>query len=584
MKSREEMMDIVLASPGLLQRIARSAGAASGDGQASRERAREYFLEIASDYNERWLNLWKRTLSFLWRAIYDDFVIDQEGMAKLREIAHRMPCVILPSHRSHVDYLILSYIFYLQKIPLPHVAAGDNMNFWPLGPIFRQSGAFFLRRRFQGDNLYADVFLAYVETLLSEGVPIEFFLEGGRSRTGKMVQPKYGMLAMILRAYQHRVSEDIALLPVYLGYDRIIEEDSYLAELSGASKRSESVLDVIKHAKIMRHRYGNIYLNFGEPISLKSYFAGHTKKFAELTTAEQQALYRDVGSLVVSGINRVSVTTPLALVAAALLCHGRRETTEALLVEIFGAFTDYLGYQKTKLAPSLAFRDQARTAAVQIFLKRGCLDYKKNKGGNNRAEGSYLLADAERLRLEYYKNNIIHHFVPLSFLSAAILSGPETLIDWRLVREEYIFLKGLFAQEFLRGKDHDVEIASAQAYLRQRGVLKTVNERGEEVLPEGRESLLPFAGLVQSYLESYLTVFRACAQLDEEPEKEKDQLDYIRGWAAKMNTRGGIRRAESISGAYYANALKFLRGEAVMGPVIDKNRLASLQSHLARFL
>jgi glycerol-3-phosphate O-acyltransferase len=238
------MMEIVLAAPGLQRTIARLAEVGDGDEQACRERARKYFLEIASDYNERWLGVWERTLSLLWSKIYDDFIIDQDGIAKIREITRRMPCVILPCHRSHVDYLILSYIFYQQKIPLPHVAAGDNMNFWPLGYIFRQSGAFFLRRSFQGDDLYADVFATYLETLLREGLPIEFFLEGGRSRTGKMVMPKYGMISMILRAYQDKVSDDIALLPVYLGYDRIIEEHSYLAELSGAAKKNESALDV----------------------------------------------------------------------------------------------------------------------------------------------------------------------------------------------------------------------------------------------------------------------------------------------------------------------------------------------------
>ncbi len=117
------MMGIVLASPGLQQRIARLAG--DGVGQDARERVRKYFLEIASDYSERWLGLWERTLSCLWRTIYEDFVIDQEGMDKIREITSQIPCVILPCHRSHADYLILSYIFYQQKIPLPHIAGHD---------------------------------------------------------------------------------------------------------------------------------------------------------------------------------------------------------------------------------------------------------------------------------------------------------------------------------------------------------------------------------------------------------------------------------------------------------------------------
>ena len=593
------MMDIVLAAPGLQRTIARLAGVADGNGQVGRERARKYFLEIASDYNERWLGVWERTLSLLWRAIYDDFVIDQDGIAKIRAITGRMPCVILPCHRSHVDYLILSYIFHQQKIPLPHVAAGDNMNFWPLGYIFRQSGAFFLRRRFQGDDLYAHVFATYVATLLREGVPIEFFLEGGRSRTGKMLTPKYGMISMIMRAYQDKVGDDIALLPVYLGYDRIIEEHSYLSELRGASKKSESALDVIKHMKIIMHRYGRVYLNFGDPIFLKSYFAAQTKNYTELTVAGQQAIYRDVGRRVVSEINRVAVATPVAIVAAALLCHGGRETTGARLAEIFNAFCDYLCHRKVKMAPSLALKEEALTATIQIFINWVCLVHKDIRGEKNGTAEAYLLPDDQRLRLEYYKNNIIHHFIPVSFLAMAILACSEEAISWSGLRDDYIFLKRVFSLEFMMGDDHDGELAAVLAYLRRCGTLKKEEETVVWELEEGaRERLIPFAGLVRSYLESYQVAFNACLQFNNALETEKDQQNYIRVWAEKMYARGEIRRAESMSGATYANVLKFLQEEAIIssaisrteekaegiGAVIDKDRLATVQSHLARFL
>lgn len=599
MKSRKEMMKIVLAAPGLQRTIARIAGVGDGDEQACREKARKCFLEIASDYNERWLGVWERTLSRLWRNIYDDFIIDQDGIASIREITRRMPCVVLPCHRSHVDYLILSYIFYQHQIALPHVAAGDNMNFWPLGYIFRQSGAFFLRRRFQGDDLYADVFATYVETLLREGVPIEFFLEGGRSRTGKMVMPKYGMISMILRAYQDKVSDDIALLPVYLGYDRIIEEHSYLAELSGAAKKNESALDVIKHTKIMMHRYGRVYVNFGDPISLKSYFAAQTKSFAELTAAEQQVTYRDVGYRVVAEINRIATATPVAVVAAAILCHGGRETKGSVLAETFSAFHDYLMFRKVTLAPSLALKDKALAAAIQSVIEWGCLVHKEIPGETNGAADSYLLPDDKRLRLEYYKNNIIHHFISLSFLATAILACPEAVIPFQLVREDYNFLKRIFSLEFMMEDDHDHELAKVYGYLRLLNMLKKDEVKGDWELEGGtRERLLPFSGLVRSYLESYLTAFAACSQFNNELEREKDQLNYIREWAERKYSRGEIVRAESISVANYANALKFLRGEGVISPaslrteeketgigaVIDKDRLATLQNHLIRLL
>ena len=592
-------MDIVLAAPRLQRTITELAGVVDGDGPFDRERAQKYFLEIASDYNERWLGFWERTLSLLWLAIYDDFIIDQNGIDQIREITRQTPCVILPCHRSHVDYLILSYIFYQQKIPLPHIAAGDNMNFWPLGYLFRQSGAFFLRRRFQGDDLYADVFATYVETLLREGVPIEFFLEGGRSRTGKMLMPRYGMISMILRAYQGEVSDDIALLPVYLGYDRIIEEHSYLAELSGASKKSESVLDVIKNAKIMMHRYGCVYVNFGLPISLKSYFAAQTKNFTELTAAEQQTTYQEVGHLVVSEINRVSTATPIALAASALLCHGGRETKGSVLADTFSLFHDYLTYKKVTMAPSLALKDEALVTAIQTFIKWACLIHKEIPGEKSEVEDLYLVPDNQRLRLEYYKNNIIHHFIPVSFLVTAMLACSGAAISPQLVKQDYIFLKRIFSLEFMMGDEHDDELAEAFEYLRRLGMLKNDEKNGGWELREGAQArLLPFSGLVRSYFESYLAAFQACLQMNNRLESEQEQLNYIRSWTEKMYARGEISRAESLSGVTYTNVLKLLRGETIMssasvrteekgggsGAVIHKDRLAALQSHLARFL
>ena len=136
-----------------------------------------------------------------------------------------------------------------------------------MGYIFRKSGAFFLRRSFKGNELYAEVFARYVKVLLKEGLPLEFFIEGGRSRTGKMVMPKYGLLSMILQAYQEKACDDLAVIPVYIGYDRVIEEKAYLKELGGAPKEKEKTTDMIRSGKLLRKRYGRVYMNVGEPIT-----------------------------------------------------------------------------------------------------------------------------------------------------------------------------------------------------------------------------------------------------------------------------------------------------------------------------
>jgi len=596
LKKRTEMMAAVLQSPGLQRAIERSSRAGEGDEKTLQERARQYLLEIAADYDERWLNVWEKVLSRLWRIIYDDFVIDQSGVEKIREISRKMPFVILPCHRSHADYLIIAYILYRHGVPLPFVAAGDNMNFWPLGYIFRQSGAFFLRRSFQGNDLYADVFTAYVETLLREGVSIEFFVEGGRSRTGKMLMPKYGMVSMLVRAYQERVCDDLAFIPVYIGYDRIVEENAYLKELQGVSKRRESMLDVIKHSKIMMRRYGRVYVNFGNPLFLKS--ALRQKSFAGIAGDDKQLLYRNIGHAVVSEINRVSVATPASLVAASLLCHNRKEITGDLLRATFTLLYDYLSYRKVNLAPALAAREEAVPAVLELFSRRGFLLPKSVRKEKKGFAGLYLLPDDKRLNLEYYKNTLIHHFLSLGLAALSVLSRREKEIAYSSIKDDCIFLKMLFREEFIWGGDEDIEIRGSLAYLEEQGAITSAEGNVVGKNDGTKEVLGSFSGLLRSYLESYWVVLNACSPDENKLAGGKNGLPYIRQWAYEMYKRGDIKRAESISDANYNNALKFLRGEGIINyespsgkgtrdgcfQVADERRLENLRLRLSNFM
>ena len=280
LKSREEIIGMVLRDKGLvafMEETAAKAKKGKRDFAAVRKEARKYLEEIASDYNEIFVEIWEKILTWLWNNIYDGVVVDGEGIAKIRQVSKKMPFVIIPCHRSHIDYLLLSYSFYKNNIQMPFVAAGTNLSFFPMGYIFRKSGAFFLRRSFKGNELYAEVFARYIKVLLKEGLPLEFFIEGGRSRTGKMVMPKYGLLSMILQAFQEKACDDLAAIPVYIGYDRVIEEKAYLKELGGAPKEKEKTTDMIRSSKLLRKRYGRVYMNVGEPILLKSYLAAQEK-------------------------------------------------------------------------------------------------------------------------------------------------------------------------------------------------------------------------------------------------------------------------------------------------------------------
>ena len=568
LKSREEIIEMVLRDKELvafMEETAVKENKGKRDFHAVRKEARKYLDEIASDYNEIFIEIWEKILTWLWNNIYDGLVVDVEGIAKIRQVSKKMPFVIIPCHRSHIDYLLLSYIFFKNNIQMPFVAAGTNLSFFPMGYIFRKSGAFFLRRGFKGNELYAEVFTRYVKVLLKEGLPLEFFIEGGRSRTGKMVMPKYGLLSMIIQAYQEKACEDLAAIPVYIGYDRVIEENAYLKELGGAPKEKEKATEMIKSGKLLRKRYGRVYMNVGDPILLKSYLAEQEKPFEEMTVAERQSLYRRIGYTIVRAINQVSVVTPFALTAAGLLCYDRRGISLGELREVLALFHDYLSSRRVSFAMTFADREMAVAEALNLFVQSGLISRMGAEDEEEEIEEIvYSLEDDKRMNLEYYKNNILHYFLPAIFVATSILTSPEDMIPVNRISDDYSFFKRLFRHEFIfddQKKDLD-EVRETLSYLRDRGMIAGFD--GEErawieVKGRGRTSLLPFAGLIHNYMESYWVVVRGCYYLRTGPKAERDWLKYIRGLGARMYRKGEIRRAEALSQSNYQSAIWYLQ-------------------------
>ncbi len=606
LKSREEIINITLGDERLQETIARLAAKEKKSPESLRQTARKHLQAIAADYNEGLIQVWARFLTWLWNNIYDGLVIDREGLAGIRTLSKRMPFVIIPCHRSHIDYLVLSYVFYKQKIQMPFVAAGDNLSFWPIGYIFRKSGAFFLRRTFKGSDIYGDVFAQYLKTLLKEGLPLEFFIEGGRSRTGKMVLPKYGLLSMIIQAYHEKACNDLALIPVYIGYDKVVEEKAYLNELTGTEKEREKTTDVIKSSKILRKRFGSVYVNVGKPILLKSYLAEQEKTLTEMSITERQSFYRKIGYEIVLAINKVSLVTPFSLVAAGLLSHDRRGITHEDLMQVLDGYYEYLTHRNVKFASTFSNRQRALYDALTLFDQSGAISRIGADDEDEEIEEIvYSLEEEKRLGLEYYKNNILHFFLPLSFVAASILSSRADLIPLSQIIDDYQFFKRLFRHEFIfddRMDDLD-EVNDVLAYLNKREMVfakERLQRAWIEVTGAGRAHLRPFSGLIHNYIESYWVVVRGCTYLRKKAKSEKEFIKKLHHLGTKIYHKGEIMRTEALSQANYANALRFVREDEVVqfGDIFikgkqsktplytlaDAKRLESLRRQLFRFL
>ena len=241
--------------------------------------ARKDAIEIAANYSQAFVRFMSVLLAWLWTRLYEG--VDFEHVEKMSEIGDGAEIIYVPCHRSHMDYLLLSYVIYRKGFAVPHVAAGINLNLPVIGRFLRKGGAFFLRRTFKGDAVYAAVFAKYLGFMMARGHALEYFIEGGRSRTGRLLSPRTGMLSMTVRAYLRDPKRPVVFMPVYFGYERIVEGRTYIGELSGLPKEKESVFGLLKATvSVLRSKLGKVHVNLGQPISLDELLDRHSPGLA----------------------------------------------------------------------------------------------------------------------------------------------------------------------------------------------------------------------------------------------------------------------------------------------------------------
>ncbi len=328
---RWTLVDTMIATEPMQTAIAAEANRL-GVGLAEAEgRARKFAWEIASDFSYPVLRAGELVLTRLWTRLYDAVRV-----LRVEEIAKAAPgkeLVYLPNHRSHVDYLLLSYFVYMSGLAPIHIAAGANLNFPIVGPILRRGGAFFLRRSFKGEPLYAATFREYMHTMLAKGFPIAYFIEGGRSRSGRTLSPKGGLLGMTLESCMRGHPRPLLLVPVYIGYEKLLEGRTLIAELEGAPKKRESLGALFGAVKGLRRVYGNAYMNFGEPFPLEPFLDREAPGWNALDDdARRDTARRLTGRLaraMAERINAAVVINPVNLFAMAILAVRARRWTSA---------------------------------------------------------------------------------------------------------------------------------------------------------------------------------------------------------------------------------------------------------------
>jgi len=407
------------------------------------KKAFKYANEICSDINYPIVRNLQRGLSWFWNKRYDGIHI--QNLDKIKSIADDNSLVYLPCHRSHIDYLALSFILLEKGLMLPHIAAGNNLNLPVLGGIGKGGGAFFMRRSFRDNKLYSLIFFQYFKRLLQRGSSVEFFPEGGRSRSGFTLQAKPGLLSMTIRSFASLSDEKVKLIPTYIGYEKIIEGNSYLSELLGEEKKRENFLDLFKTIKDFGNFLGNAYINFGEPIDLKD-FLEQNEGLKDYTIDSpldrpiwlKKATSR-LGIEVMKGINKSSAITTSSLFSLSLLT----ETTQSLDTKIISKrielFIDLI--QRNQNFKDVWLTEDSPEKIIAKTEELGLINSQLIGG-----EKVFRPTRNEAALLSFYQNNISHFFLLYSLVCLSLkyveeLSEKEIL---RLTNLVYPFLQSDF--------------------------------------------------------------------------------------------------------------------------------------------
>ncbi|MBP8898659.1 MAG: glycerol-3-phosphate 1-O-acyltransferase PlsB, partial [Sulfuritalea sp.] len=469
---RRTQLHALLNTPSVCKAIALDAETRGIPLVAAQKSAREFAFEIASDYTYSVIRAFALFLTWVWNKVYDG--VEVHNFDRVTNVAPGHGIVYVPCHRSHVDYLLLSYIIFNRGLMVPHIAAGANLNLPVVGSILRRSGAFFLRRKLKGEPLYAAVFLEYLHLMIDRGFPIEYFIEGGRSRSGRMLPPKAGILAMTVQSFVRSHSRPLVFVPVYIGYEKLMEGKSYIAELHGRPKKSESLFDLVAAARLLRRNFGQAHVNFGPPLALEEFLDRQHPAWREEAFDTQAPWLRgavDATAMQLArSINAHAVVNPVNLVALTLLSTPKHAADRRLLERQIGHVQALLGEPPwaDSIIPCATPAEQVIACALRLDMVQ-CQPHPL---------GDIIRADEQQAAsLAYFRNNVLH-VLALPALLACLVSHNQRLPRPR-AREAIRGIYGLLRTELFlpwEAGDLDAAIEHSEAALARRGLILTEAE------------------------------------------------------------------------------------------------------------
>ncbi|MDQ6778490.1 MAG: glycerol-3-phosphate 1-O-acyltransferase [Actinomycetota bacterium] len=520
--------------------------------------ASDYLREMVASHSRFAIDAWEQFGRWMSRAY--DVEVDPVAVEELRRLSAGKPLVFLPSHRSYLDPVVLRSALYQEGFAPNHVLGGLNVSFWPIGPVARRSGVVFIRRSIRDDPVYKLVLREYIGYLVRKRFNLEWYMEGGRTRTGKLRPPRYGLLNYLVQAYRAGGIDDVLLIPTSIVYDQLYEVGAMAAEEHGAQKSPESLGWLVGYARAQGRGFGKARVGFGEPLSLHE----------ALGDEEREHAVERIGIEVSHRINRVTPITETALVALALLGGDDRALT---LEEVRATLDPLLEHVRIRSLPTLGDLEIANPeglrAALDALTRHGVA--REYTGGS---EWVWSISPERHLEAAFYRNSIVHFFLNRAIAELVLVyvdeKQPPDPVEagWRealrvrdLLKFEFFFAP---THEFERELREELELLDPDWELR-------VGDPGAAwtALTETRLRLAPL--LLSSFLEAYLVVAERLADRDPgETIDEKEFLAECLGVAHQYRLQQRIHSTESISRELFVTALRLAGNRRLVDPGGDE--------------
>jgi glycerol-3-phosphate O-acyltransferase len=530
-------------------------------------RAQKIATEIAANYSQPFVTFAALALGKLWNRLYDG--VDFEHVEKLQEAGDNAELIYVPCHRSHMDYLLLSYVLYRKGFALPHVAAGVNLNLPIVGRFLRKGGAFFLRRSFKGDALYAAVFAKYLGVMMARGHALEYFIEGGRSRTGRLLAPRTGMLAMTVRSYLNDPRRRPVFIPVYFGYERIVEGNTYRGELSGAPKQTETVLGLLKSLPALRSKFGKVHVNLGVPIELEPLLRARNPAWVG-GPLDDDAIDPDwlrdtvteLAARIMQRINAAAAVTPINLVATAMLATARQVMPERDLVRQLDLYGRLL--RAAPYAPEVTLSAATAPQMVDYAIGMGYIERQPHELGM-----LVHMSTENAILATYYRNNVLHLLAMPSLLACCFLNN-SNMSEADIQRLAWRVYPYIGEELFLRWREGEVAelIREQLATFATLGLLKRSESGDQWSRPEASTaqamqlSLLAQASL--QTIERYYLAIAVLARAGSGAMSVPALLQACHLMAQRMSLMYGLAAPEFFDKALFRDFIEHLRRRQVV--------------------